>query len=209
MLNINAKESKALIRQMSAVKTAAVIDRFNRAAQMTVAAQASATGEKLAAEHINNVTGTNLPGALAVALMMSKVSSAEEGPVIAANAEKLADGMLPGVSAYMKSHHLPGMKGKHMPGGKDIEEYLDTHHMPGKEDVAEYLESHHLPGMQGKHLPGMEGAGGALAEYIRTHHMPGASDVSSLISAHPLASAGTAVGAGAGAAGLAALLANR
>jgi hypothetical protein len=55
----------------------------------------------------------------------------------------------------------------------------------------------------------MEGAGGALAEYIRTHHMPGASDVSSLISAHPLASAGTAVGAGAGAAGLAALLANR
>ena len=90
MLNINAKESRNLIHQIAAEKTAAVMGRFQKMAQLSVITQAQASGEKLAAEHINNVKGTNLPGALAVAVMMTKASSQEEGPVIAANAQKLA-----------------------------------------------------------------------------------------------------------------------
>jgi len=90
MLNINAKESQNLIRQIAAIKVASVQDRFQKMAQLSVATEAANTNEKLAAEQLDAVRGTTLPGALAVALMMAKASSQEEGPVIAANAQRIA-----------------------------------------------------------------------------------------------------------------------
>jgi hypothetical protein len=91
-LNINARESRELIASVQAQKTAAVKGRFVKMAQLSVSAEAARTNEKLAAEHIDNVKGTNLPGAMAVAVMMAKCSSEDEGPVIAENAQKLAGG---------------------------------------------------------------------------------------------------------------------